>query len=111
MMAQAQYGFFGGELDAGGQIKLALGGPRAQRTGWASEEPAESSVDRLQPFMEIEIVHVEPEGAVGFQADEMFEYGLRVNRSSIGRQPHHLVFGAVDPEAQVLGKSGIKETN
>ena len=54
----------------------------------------------------MEEVHVEAEGAVVLQMQELGEDAVDVFRLAIGRQAHDLVFARIDLEAGVSGGGG-----
>ncbi len=75
----------------------------------AAEETIEPAVGHRQSLAVLEIVHVEPEAAVGLHVDQARADQLLVDRPAIGGQPHQLVLAAVDLEAAVVGEGRVEQ--
>jgi hypothetical protein len=56
-----------------------------------------------------EVAHVELEGAVVVDVHHLAHDALGVHRLAVGGQPHDLVLGAVDLEAQVVGEGAVEQ--
>src|SRR5262249_61062226 len=57
----------------------------------------------------IEIVHVEAEGAVRLEVEEMIEEEVDVLGLAVGSKAHHLVLARVHLEAEMIGQRGIEK--
>ena len=79
------------------------------RAGRAAEEVVEPPAGHRQPLAVVEVIHVEPEAAVGLEVDQALEDQVLVDRPAVGGQAHQLVFAAVDLEAAVIGERRIEQ--
>ena len=68
------------------------------------------TVGHGQAGREVEVAHVEPEGAVRLEVDEFIQNRIDVTRLAIRREAHHFVFAGVDLEAGVIGEGGIEQS-
>ena len=66
-------------------------------------------VGHRQALAVVEIVHVQPETAVGLEVDQVLRGSVPVDRPAVGRQAHQLVFAAVDLEAAVVSECRVKQ--
>ena len=107
--ANPQDRLLGHGLDAGGQVHVPLLQGRLRRARRAAQETMEPSIGHRQPLAVLEIVHVEPEAAVGFEVHQMLEDQVPVDRLPVRGQTHQLVFAAVDLEAAIVGKRRIQQ--
>ncbi len=73
------------------------------------EELREAVVRHGQAVVVGEVLHVQPERAVLAQVDEVLEDLVEVLRLAVGRRAHHLVLGAVDLEAEVVGEGAVEQ--
>src|SRR3954463_15889115 len=80
MASHAEHALFGDALDAGGEVHVPLIERRLGLTRRSAEEAVEGLVRHREALAVIEILHVEPEAAVGLQVDEVLENLLSVNR-------------------------------
>ena len=62
-----------------------------------------------QALAVVEVLHVEPEAAVGLEVDQVLRDQVVVDGPAVGREAHQLVFAAVDLEAAVVGERGIEQ--
>ena len=106
---QAQHHLFGDVLDRACQIHFPLRQTRLHLARRSAEQIVEAPVRHRQPGGVVEIVHVQPERAVGLEIDEMVVDGLDVLWVSIRREPHDLVLAGIDLEAGVVGEGRVKE--
>ena len=107
--ADPEHDFLGHGLDAGGQVHVPLLQGRLGRARRTAEEAVKPPIGHRQPLAVVEIVHVEPEAAVGLQVDQALEDQVPVDRPAVGGQAHQLVFTAVDLEAAVVGERRIQQ--
>ena len=56
-----------------------------------------------------EVLHVELEGAVLVEVDHLLHDPVEVDGLPVGGEAHHLVLGAVDLEAEVVGEGAVEE--
>ncbi len=99
----------GHRLQRGGHVHVES----LQRLAWQAARSAEQRFhplgDHALPGREAEIAHVEPEGAVGLQVEQVLEHGLRMDRPAIGGEPHHLVLARQHLEAQILRERAVEQ--
>ena len=107
--AHAEHDLFGDRLDAGRQIHVSLLDVRLGIPRRAAEQPVEAMVRHGQALAVVEIVHVQPEAAVGLQIDQMLADRLGVDGRAVGGQAHELVLAAVDLEPAVVGEGRVEE--
>jgi hypothetical protein len=87
-----------------------LGQRRFRSTRWPAEESLEAAVGHRQPVVVGEVIHIQPEAAVRRDLDQLFADGLVVLRGvPVRREPHHLVLGAVHPEAEVVREGAVEQ--
>ncbi len=96
-------------LHGGGDVELALVHPGLGPSGRASEELVEGPVGHGEPVVVGEVLHVELEGAVLVEVDHLLHDPLEVRGLPVGSEAHHLVLGAVDLEAEVVGERAVEE--
>ena len=109
--SEAEHHLLGDVLDGSGQVHLPLGQQRLRLAGRGAEERVELAARHGEPGAVVEVLHVEPEGAVRLQVQQMIEDGVDVLRAPIGRQAHHLVLAGVDLEAEVVGEGRVEEAD
>src|SRR4030095_6654137 len=63
-----------------------------------------------QTLAVVEVVHVEPEGAIIGDPDDFLENHIDVLRRAIRRQAHQLVFAGIDLEARVVGEGRVEHS-
>ncbi len=105
---QAQHDLLGHRLDGAGDIHLLLRDLRLRRARRRAEQVGEPFIGHGQTGGVVEIVHVQAEGAVRLQVDQLVEDQVDVLRLAVGRQPHQLVFAGIHPEAGVIGKGRVQ---
>src|SRR6185437_13709910 len=101
--------FFGDELNARGEIHVALLDVLLGRTGRAAEESVELFVRHRQALAIVEIGHVHLETAIRAQVDEMLANGIGEARLAVRSEAHEFVFAAAYLEAAVIGEGGIEQ--
>ena len=69
----------------------------------------EALVGHRQAVVVREVLHVQLERAVLAQVDEVLEDLVVVLRLAVRRGAHHLVLGAVDLEAEVVGEGAVEQ--
>ncbi len=69
----------------------------------------EAAAGHGQTLAVVEVVHVQPETAVGLEVDQVLVDRLPVDGPAVGGQAHQLVFAAVDLEAAVIGESRVEQ--
>src|SRR6266852_4164816 len=70
----------------------------------------EAAIGHREALAVVEVLHVQPETAVGFEIDEVLVNRLLVEWPAVRRQTHQLVFTTVYFEAAVIGEGGVKQT-
>src|SRR5262245_30877840 len=108
---EAEHHLLGDVLDGPREVHLPLGEQRLRLAGRAAEERVELVARHREPGAVVEVVHVEPEGAVRLQVQQVVEDGPDVLGAPVGRQAHHLVLAGVDLEAQVVGEGRVEQTD
>ena len=96
-------------LDGGGDVELPLAHPGLGLAGRAAEELVERPVRHAQPVVVGEVLHVELEGAVLLEVDHLLHDAVEVHGLPVGGEAHHLVLGAVDLEAEVVGEGAVEQ--
>jgi hypothetical protein len=96
-------------LDRAREVHLAAGDARLRRPRRAAEEGGEAVVGHHQAVEVAEVVHVEAEGAVLAQVDQLAADGVGEARLAVGREPHQLVLAGVDLEAGEVGEGRVEE--
>ncbi len=96
-------------LHRGRDVELALRHPGLGLARRPPEEVAERAVGHGQAVVVREVLHVELERAVLVQVDHVAHDPLEVDGLPVGRQPHHLVLGAVDLEPQVVREGAVEQ--
>ena len=81
-----------------------LGVPRR-----SAEQLVERVVGHRQALAVVEVLHVQPEAAVGLDVDQMLRDQVPVDRAAVRRQSHQLVLAAVHLEAAVVGECGVQQ--
>ena len=107
---QAEHHLLGDLLDRARQVHLPLGQLRLRLARRAAEQRRRSlRVRHREPGAVVEVLHVQPEGAVRLEVEQVVVDGLHVLRPPVGRQPHHLVLARVDLEAGVVGERRVEQ--
>ena len=75
-----------------------------------TQQPMEPFVGHGQSLAVIEILHVHPETAVGFQIHQVTPDQVGLHGRAIRCKAHELVFAAVDLESAVVGERGVEQT-
>ena len=107
---ELEHHLLGDRLDRRGQVHFALGERRFGLARRRAEQRIEARVGHRQPGAVVEVVQVQPEGAIVLDVDELLLDDVEILRLAVGREPHHLVFARVDLEAGVVGEGGIEQT-
>jgi hypothetical protein len=108
MAAHAQHDLFGNLLHAHGYVfveLLELGFRFARRP---PEELRETSVGHRQAVVVREVLHVHLEAAVFLEVDDLPDLVV-VLGFAVRRQPHHLILGAVDLEAEIVRERAVEQ--
>ena len=79
------------------------------RAGRPAEQRVEPGARHRQPLAVVEVVHVQPEAAVGLQVDQMLVDRIPVDGPAVRRKAHQLVFAAVDLEPAVVGERRVQQ--
>ena len=95
-------------IDAAMSISRSVIGPSGCRGG-PPKRRIEPARRHAQPLAVLEVRHVEAEGPIGLQIDQMVADAVDVLRLSVRRQPHQLVLAGVDLEAGEAGEGGVQE--
>ena len=98
-------------LDRAREIHLALRELRLGRPRGTAEEPLEAHAGHREAIGEVEVVHVEPDRAVGTDMDELLPDEIGVLRLAVGSEAHELVLATVDLEAAVVGEGRVQEAD
>ena len=96
-------------LDGGGDVELPLRHPGLRLAGWPPEEVAEGAVGHGQAVVVGEVLHVELEGAVIVEMDDLLHDPVDVDRLPVGGEAHDLVLGAVDLEPEVVREGAVEQ--
>ena len=107
--ADPHHDFFGDRLDARRQVHVLLLEHRLRCAGRAAEQVVEPAIGHRQPLAVVEVLHVEPEAAVGLQVEELLQDQVVIDRPAIGGQAHQLVFAAVYLEATIIRECRIEQ--
>ena len=75
----------------------------------AAEQIVEARGRHGQALAIVEVGHVHPHRSVRLQIDELAQNRLGEARLAVRREPHQLVFAAVDREPAVVGERGIQQ--
>ena len=97
-------------LDRTCDVHLALGDLRLGLPRRSTKELGEAVVGHAVAIQEREVVHVESEGAVVGDVDQLVADHLSVFRLTVGRQTHHLVLPEVHAEAGEVGERRVEES-
>jgi hypothetical protein len=96
-------------LDRSRHVHLALPDLGLGSPSRTAEELLEGGPDHHQVVEVGKIVHVEPEGAVLLQVQELLEDPVPVDGLPVGGEAHQLVLPVVDLEAGVIGEGGVEQ--
>ena len=105
----AQHDLLAHLLHGSGDVELALVHPRLRLARRAPEELGEEPVRHGEAVVVREVLHVQLEGAVVVEVDHLLHDAIEVDGLPVRREPHHLVLGAVDLEAEVVGERAVEE--
>ncbi len=96
-------------LYAGGHVEVELLELRLALPDRLPEELRETRVGHREPVGVGEVFRVQFEGPVFPQIHQLPEDEVGVLRPAIGGCAHHLVFGAVDLESEVVGEGAVEK--
>ena len=104
---QPHHDFLRNHLNGAGNIHMALFNFLVRPAWWSAKKLIKLYVGHGCAPQKIEIVHVQPERTVRFEAQQPAPDGFGKRRPSVRRQPHELVFTGVNPKTAVIGEGGI----
>ena len=106
---ELQHDLLGHRLDRRGEIHLALRERSLRLARRSAEQRVEARVGHREAGAVVEVVEVEPEGAVVLDVDQVLLDEIGVPRLAVRREPHHLVLARVHLEAGVVGERRIEQ--
>ena len=101
--------FLRDSLDRCGKVHVPLGDRVLRLARRAPEQVVERRAGHGQAGAIVEILQIEPEGAVGLDIDQVVANQRCKTRLAVGRETHQFVFAAVDLESRVVGECGIEQ--
>ena len=101
--------FFGDRLNARCEIHVPLIQIRVGLSWRSSEQLMKSLARHRQALTVVEVLHVEPQTAVGLQIDEMLQDLVAIHGTAVRGKPHQLVFAAVDLESAIVGERRVEK--
>ena len=105
---ETQHDLLRGRLNGAGEVHLTLshGGFRLARR--AAEKGIELRVGHREPGRIVEVTHIQAEGAVVLQIQQLIENQIGVLGLAVGRESHELVLTGVDLETGEVGKGRVQ---
>ena len=104
-----QHGLLGDRLNGGGDIHFPLRQGTFRLAGRAAEEPVKLAIRHDHGVAVPEIVHVQPQRAVGLEVDQLLHDQIVVPGLAIRGQPHQLVLARIDLEPGEVREGGIEQ--